>query len=276
MMESKNIFFFLFIYFLKPWDSFSQTTHLPFSKNAFIVIAHRGDHTNAPENTLAAYQNAIDAGVDFVEIDLRMTKDSQLVILHNATIDNMTGSSGRVKNMSFDSLRLLKIREKQHPEWGFHTLPTFKEVLNLCKGKINIYLDFKEAPVDLAYKEIVEAGMEHNIVVYINAPQQFKDWRKIAPEMPLMISLPKAVKTKQEMIQLIDTYKMDILDGNYDEYNTETVLATQQRKIPIWADIQAADEGEERWERAINLGIKALQTDRPKALIDFLKMKGIR
>ena len=100
----------------------------------------------------------------------------------------------------------------------------------MCKGKINIYLDFKDAAVEQTYKEIVTAGMENNVVVYINEPHQFEEWGTIAPNIPLMISLPKAIKTKAEMVQLLETFNIDILDGDYTEYNTETVLAAKEKK----------------------------------------------
>lgn len=272
----KPVIFFVSIILLLQSYAYAQSVSLPECKHQFVVIAHRGNHINAPENTLAAYQHAIDAGADFVEIDLRTTKDSQLVIMHNSTIDHMTAFKGKIKDLLFDSLQQIKVREELHPEWGFHNIPTFKEVLQLCKGKINIYLDFKEASVAAAYKEIINAGMEKNIVVYINEPHQFIEWRKTAPQMPLMISLPQKIKTKQEMIQLLNTYKVDVLDGSYDEYNAETVLAAKEKNIPIWADIQSGDEGADCWEKALLLGLKGLQSDHPKALIEYLTKKGIR
>lgn len=254
----------------------AQTVSIAHKIDHFVVIAHRGDHTNAPENTLAAYQNAITAGADFVEIDLRTTKDSELVIMHNENIEDMTGADKLVKDISFNTLRSIKIREKSHLEWGLHTIPTFKEVLELCKGKINIYLDFKEADVAKTFEEIRDAGMQNNIVVYINEPHQLDEWQTIAPAMPLMISLPKAVKTKKEMFELMDGLNIDILDGSYKEYNAETVSAAQEMDIPIWADIQSKDEGADDWNVALSLGLSGLQTDHPKALIDFLIKKGIR
>jgi glycerophosphoryl diester phosphodiesterase len=272
----KAVFIFLTLVALVPENNFCQKVILPKSNHQTIVIAHRGDHTNAPENTLAAYQHAIDAGVDFVEIDLRTTKDSQLVILHNTSIDHMTGLKGLVKDLALDSLRKIKIRESSHPEWGFHHIPTFKEVLQLCKGKINIYLDFKDASAADAYKEIVNAGMQFNIVVYINAPQQLTEWRKIAPQMPLMISLPKAVHTKQEMTALLELTRIDLLDGDYGEYNEETVLAAKERQVPIWADIQSSDEGPAQWSKAMVLKLEGLQTDHPAALIQYLNKEGRR
>ena len=256
--------------------AFGQKAKIPACKNNFVVIAHRGDHVNAPENTLLAYQHAIDAGVDFIEIDLRTTKDSSLVIMHDAKLDRMTNGKGFVSNYTLDSLRLFKVSNKAHPEWGEQDIPTFDEVLQLCKNKIHIYLDFKDASVQTTFSKIVQAGMEKNVVVYINEPHQFKEWRSIAPEMPLMISLPQKITTKSELVQVIRTIQVDVLDGNYDEYNIETVLAAKELGIPIWADIQSVNEGASNWEKAILLGVKGLQTDHPKALIEYLKSKNIR
>ncbi|NNV56200.1 glycerophosphodiester phosphodiesterase family protein [Limnovirga soli] len=257
-------------------NAFTQTRPLPASKNKMVIIAHRGDHTNAPENSLAACQNAIDAGADFVEIDLRTTKDSALVIMHDATVDRMTGNKGLVKDFTLAQLQTIQLTQPQHAEWGTQPIPTFKQVLALCKGKINIYLDYKEAAVVTAYQEICNAGMEKNIVVYINQPAQFSSWRNIAPQMPLMISLPKAVKTKEEMFQLLDSLQIDVLDGDADDYTPATVMAAKEKHIPIWADIQSANENEESWNKALALGFPGLQTDHPKALINFLIKKGLR
>lgn len=77
---------------------------MPKGRHAFTVVSHRGDHTHAPENTLAAYANAIEAGADYVEIDLRTTADSQLVIMHDGSVNRMTNDSGPVKDMSWAKL----------------------------------------------------------------------------------------------------------------------------------------------------------------------------
>jgi len=271
-------FILLFVSLFVINESNAQTTKLPLVRHhhKFIVIAHRGDHTNAPENTIAAYKNAIKIGADFIEVDLRTTKDSQLVVMHDATINRMTGINGSIQNMTFDSLKKLEVRDSKHPEWGNHAIPTFQEVLKLSKRRINIYLDFKNASAKSAYNEIVAAGMENNVIVYINNPNQFTDWRNVAPNIPLMISLPGKVKTKEALFQVLEKYQTDLLDGNYNEYNVETVAAAKEKNIPIWADIQSIDENAIIWDKAINLSLQGLQSDHPKALIDYLKKKGIR
>ncbi|MBU0694919.1 MAG: glycerophosphodiester phosphodiesterase family protein [Bacteroidetes bacterium] len=258
-----------------PFQLFAQQAELPKLNHSFIVIAHRGDHTKAPENSLIAYQNAIKEGVDFVEIDLRTTKDQQLVIMHDATTDRMTGISGKINQMTLADLRKLKIRDAKHPEWGSYSIPTFEEVLKLCKNKINIYLDFKDASAKAAYDLICKTGMQRQFIVYINSENQFLDWRKVAPKIPLMISLPQKVSTYEELKKVTQQYHPDILDGSYDDYNYETVAAAKKLEIPVWPDIQSENEAN-NWETALSLGFKGLQTDHPIALINFLKAHHLR
>lgn len=249
---------------------------LPPVKHRFIVVAHRGDHTQAPENTLAAYSNTIKAGADYVEIDLRTTADSQLVIMHDASVDRMTTGKGLIRDMTYDSLRRLKVRDTKHPEWGEFDIPTFSQVLQLCRDRIYIYLDFKNADPAVAYKEIERYGMEKQVVVYINAPQQFNSWRKTAPSMPLMVSLPGTVRDTAALKDFLDKYHPDILDGGFDTYTPEMVRIATDRGYLVLPDIQGPNEGPALWDQAIQKGIKALQTDHPGELIHYLAEKNLR
>lgn len=253
-----------------------QPAPLPVRKHPFIVVAHRGDHTRAPENTLPAYANAIKAGADYVEIDLRTTADSQLVIMHDASVDRMTDGKGLVKDMRLDSLQRLKVKDKMHPEWGESAIPTFREVLQLCKGKVYVYLDFKNADPAAAYREIVAQGMEKQVVVYINAPAQFVGWRKAAPAMPLMVSLPKSVRDAAALKDFLNKYHPEILDGGYEEYTSAMVSLATGMGYTVLPDIQGADEGPAKWESAIQKGFTGLQTDHPGELVAWLKQKQLR
>jgi glycerophosphoryl diester phosphodiesterase len=248
---------------------------LPARKHSFIVVAHRGDHTLAPENTLQAYTNAIAASADYVEIDLRTTADSQLVIMHDASVDRMTDGKGLVKDMRYDSLRRLHVTNPQHPEWGSYPIPAFREVLRLCKDKIYIYLDFKNADPAAAWQAIVREGMEKQVVVYINAPVQFTGWRAVAPAIPLMVSLPGSIRDTAALKSFLDKYHPEILDGGYEGYTPEMVSLATELGYTVMPDIQGAGEGPAKWETAIQKGIRALQTDHPGQLIAWLKEKGL-
>src|SRR5664279_3413431 len=138
--------------------SYAQIAPVPFARHKFIVIAHRGDHVNVPENTLAAYKNAIKNGVDYVEIDLRTTKDSVLVIMHDASVDRMTNGKGAVSDLTYKEIKQLKITGKGKDSATTYEVPTFEEVLKTCRDKIHIYLDFKNAGVRQSYNMIKQSG----------------------------------------------------------------------------------------------------------------------
>ena len=270
----KKIPFLIFLGLLCSFGLHAQnvdTSVLPKSKNKIVVIAHRGDHTIAPENSLMAIQNAINDGADYVELDIRTTKDGKLVLMHDGTVDRMTNGKGNINELSFDTIRALKLFNKRITNSDTLQVPTFEEALQLCKNKINIYLDFKAANVPQVHEAIIKANMQNQMVVYINAPNQYTDWRKYVPTMPLILSLNKKVKDSTEMIQYLNKINIDILDGNWNEYTQETVNAATKMGVPVWADMQATKEDDAYWLKGIELGLLGIQTDHPKELVQFLK-----
>lgn len=253
----------------------AQIITLPKSAHKFIVIAHRGEHTDVPENTIASIERAIKSTVDYVEIDLRTTKDSVLVIMHDDTVDKMTNGTGKISDHTFAELQLLNVADKTKRSTEKYSIPTFAAVLKNCRKKINIYLDFKDADVGQTYKMIKKYGMEKQVIVYINAAFQYTEWKKIAPEMPLMVSLPDEVKTKEDLNAFLLKTPVALLDGSYDDYTTEILQAAVAASIPAWPDIQSDTEAS-NWDKALLMGFKGLQTNHPKALIDYLIKKGLR
>lgn len=254
-------------------DSFVPNP-VPAARHKFTVIAHRGDHVTAPENTLASYTQAIKDGADYVEIDLRTTKDGQLVSLHNETVDRMTNGTGLIKDMLLKDIEKLKI--KTNDQTQNLSIPTFRQILELCKNKIYIYIDFKEADPAIVYHILQQYGMENQVLVYINKPEQFTAWRKAAPKMPLMVSLPDEVKDGAAMVEFINQYKPDVLDGDFKQYDTQLVAVAKSHHVPVWPDGQSQSEGSAVWDQVIDRGLAGLQTDHPQDFISYLEKKGIR
>ena len=252
-----------------------QTAVIPEARHKFIVIAHRGDHVEVPENTIAAYENGIKNGVDYVEIDLRTTKDSALVIMHDATVDRMTNGKGKVSDLTYAQVRQLKVMDKRKDSTKTYAVPSFEEVLQTCRNKIYIYLDFKDASVRQSYNMIKRYGMGKQVIVYINSPFQYQEWRRLVPSMPVMLSLPDNIKNENELNTLLAKYPLELLDGDYSDYTAEMVKAAAAAGKTAWPDIQSPNE-DHNWDKALQLGFKGLQTDHPKALIEYLKKKGLR
>ena len=249
-----------------------QSTRLPKTKHKLVVIAHRGSHLNVPENTLAAYANAIKEGADYVEIDLRTTKDGHLVVMHDESLTEMTGVKEKIKDLNYSDIKDLKIKPAVKGDTTTYRIPDFTDVLNLCKGKINIYLDFKDADVEKTYRLLTESGMQNNVVVYLNKEEQYGQWKTIAPLVPLMTSLPENMNIAQ-LNNLLDTRPLDVVDN---AFNNDLVNLMHKRNIAVWLDVQSEDEGPATWEQALRLGADGLQTDHPEKLVKYLEDQGKR
>jgi glycerophosphoryl diester phosphodiesterase len=271
-MKGKIVFFILIACGVQVH---AQKVVLPTARHKFIVISHRADHVQVPENTIAAIENGIKAGVDYVELDLRTTKDSVLVIMHDATVDRMTNGKGKVSDLTYAELRQLKVMDKAKGSGKTYDIPSFEEVLRTCKGRVYIYLDYKDASVQQTLAMIRQYGMEHQIIVYINKPSQYTDWRRLAPAMPVMLSLPDDVKTEAGLNAFLAKNPLDLLDGDYSDYTPEVLQAAAKAGIPAWPDIQSPAEAG-NWDKALEMGFRGLQTDHPEALIAYLEKKGLR
>lgn len=246
---------------------------LPAAKNKLVVIAHRGNHVNVPENSLASYEEAIKSGADYVEIDLRTSKDGILMILHDATVDRMTNGQGNVADKTWAELQSLQLKNPKADDPTAYRIPEFREVLRLCKNRIYIYLDFKNADVAETWKQIQAEGMEKQIVVYLNKVPDYKKWRSVAPQMPLMTSLFDEVKNKDQLRYFLGQVKIEALDNIYDK---EMVQAAQSDGVSVWLDVQSPSEGPEAWNNALQKGVNGIQTDQPEVLVKYLTTNGWR
>jgi glycerophosphoryl diester phosphodiesterase len=246
---------------------------LPQANNSFIVISHRGNHLQVPENTVASVQEAIHAGADYVEIDLRTTRDGYLVIHHDASVDRMTNGKGNVKDLTLQEIRSLKVTNNNKSDTTTYHIPEFSEILKACGRNINIYLDFKEADAGETYRQIKKAGMEKRIVVYINKEIQYPAWRRVAPDIPLMSSLPDSIRTKEQLQFFLNRVPLAIVDNLYD---SSMVVEARKLGVSVWLDVESPAENPAIWDKAINKGIQGMQTDHPAQLINYLIKNGRR
>lgn len=97
-----------------------------------ILIAHRGGSLEAPENTMASFRHAIELGMRYVELDVQMTRDGELIVIHDETVDRTTDSHGPVGNYTLVELRTLDAGSHFSPDFAGEKIPTLREVLELC------------------------------------------------------------------------------------------------------------------------------------------------
>lgn len=238
----------------------------PPRNGGIYVVAHRGAHDGVPENTLAAYQRAIDLGCDFVEIDVRTTKDGHLVSIHDSTIDRYTidGSKGTVALMTLDEIRAVDIGSRIARKWADQRVPTVREIFELCRGKIGIYLDVKAASIESLASIASEFHMEQETLWYIPS-SRVKALREQCPKAwPMPDPGPQLFLQK-----LLDDTKPAVVASTWKFFGPTFATQCHDNKAIVIVD----EGGRESWEKLLEWGADGIQTDEPAELIGYLKTR---
>jgi glycerophosphoryl diester phosphodiesterase len=113
------------------------------------LVAHRGGSALAPENTLAAFRNALQYPIDAVELDVQMSRDGRLIVFHDNTVERLTNGSGNILDLDFAGLRRLNAAAHFPGGWPEpQQIPTLREVLELVKGRTQVYIEIKTSKRD--------------------------------------------------------------------------------------------------------------------------------
>ncbi|SEW45169.1 glycerophosphodiester phosphodiesterase family protein [Chitinophaga arvensicola] len=244
-----------------------------------LVAAHRSAHTNYPENSLAAISEAIKQGIDIAEIDLRLTKDSILVLMHDKTITRTTGQKGEVSSFTYEELKQFPLLHNGKPT--AERIPTFKEALLLAKGKIIIDVDFKadgQEAARKAYALINSTGTTKQILFFIYDYQDATFLQSISKQVPIMPRAHDAAETAA----ILGIGKFPAIHVDPSFYTEKLMTDILKAGSRVW--INALDEIDNMEKANENTGFDLLfskypqaniiQTDLPEKLLRYLRKKG--
>lgn len=119
--------------------------------SGMVIMSHRGDSEEAPENTLPAVELAIEKRADYVEVDVRETKDGQIVVMHDGSVLRTTGVNKNISDMTYDEIQKLDAGAKFSREYAGTRVPLLSEVLEACKSRINVNIEVKVTSKDSPY-----------------------------------------------------------------------------------------------------------------------------
>ena len=269
--------------------------HNPNSK--YVVVAcHRGDWRNYPENSIPAIESIIRMGADIMELDLKLTKDSVLVLSHDWTIDRCTTGKGRVSDYTLDELKQFRLRRAHGVATDSLHICTLREALECCKDRICVNVDQGYEYYDMVLAITEELGVtdqilikgkhsvasvaekmaahEHNMMYMPIIDIQKEQGQKLFQEYMDTKTVPLAYEVcwKKLTPEVSDCFKKVVESGSKLWVNT------------IWGslcgyldDDKALDCGDpaEVYDQVIALGASMIQTDRPGQLLDYLRTKGL-
>jgi glycerophosphoryl diester phosphodiesterase len=164
------------------------------------VIAHRGASGLAPENTMAAFEKAIQLKADYIELDIQISKDNQLVVIHDTTVDRTTDGSGEVKRFTVNGLKRLDAGSYYSSSFAGERIPTLEEVLGQVSGRIGVVIEMKQPSmypemVELLADQLIKRGLgkpqNEEIIVQSFDIQSLQIFHERLPNVPLGILVGK-------------------------------------------------------------------------------------
>ncbi len=274
-------------------ESVISELHDPCSRKV-LVVCHRGDWRNYPENSLAAIESVIRMGADMVEIDLALTSDSVLVVCHDRTLDRTTTGKGRVCDVTLDSVRRCFLKSG-HGVATPHRMPTLREALEVCKDRIVVNIDKGYQYYDLVQALSEELGVTGQLLIKGKSPVadvagKFSRYEHNMMYMPIIdILKPKGQALFAEYIETGTTpLAYEVCWSEYTpevEACMEKVLASGSKLWvnSLWPSLNgglcddAAFDGDPAvvYGKLVDMGATMIQTDRPRLLIDYLRSKGL-
>ena len=166
----------------------------PFSQGPLpLIVAHRGAPTERPENTLAAFEAALDAGAAAVEFDVRTTADGHAVVIHDSALDRTTDRGGLIRDHSLDDVLGARIAG---PDGRDYTVPTLHETLALLSGRSAVDIEIKNVPgepdfdpveevaVTLVHRALDEVGFAGDVIISSFNPRSIAMSREARPDLP--------------------------------------------------------------------------------------------
>jgi glycerophosphoryl diester phosphodiesterase len=241
-------------------------------------VAHRGGSQLAPENTLAAFRNALNFPVDAIELDVHMSHDGQLIVFHDNIVDKRTNGKGNILDLDFAYLRSLNAAAHFPGGWPQpQQIPTLGEVLNIVKGHVQVYIEIKQSKRDQIYgrypniveaviDEVRSAGMLDQVLVI-----SF-DWMVL----PQVKSLEPGVRTGalvsddvwdpqvdhalDMLIEQVSALGCNWINMDKDLFTQDmpAILHLQGFKLGLWTVNNAA-----AMLRYADAGVDSLTSDRP-------------
>ncbi len=237
-----------------------------------LVIAHRGDSKNAPENTLASFKKALEMGVDGIEFDVQLTKDGQLVVIHDERVDRTTDGIGYVKDFTLKELKMLDAGLKFDKKFAGEKIPTLFEVFELVKyKKLILNIEIKSGIVlypgieEKLIKMINEYHFENRVVISSFNHYSLRDIKKMAPEFKIGLLYQSGLVEPWHIATRMKAYS---LHPFYFNIIPELVNGCKKNNIKLFP--WTVDKKEDM-EMIVKESVDAIITNDPQTLINLLE-----
>ena len=221
-----------------------------------LRIGHRGARAYAPENTMTSFKKALEIGVDAVELDVRKTKDNQLVVVHDADVKRTTNGEGMVSELTLKEIKGFSAE-------GGEKIPTLEEALDFLDKKVKVLIELKEAGVEKQVLSVVHGkGMEKNVVIISFLEEVLKKVRELDKDVETGLIYVKHKNPVKAALEL----KANYLIAFYKFTHSANVAKAHENglKVVVWT-INSLQEVEEYAAK----GVDGIASDKPDILMQL-------
>jgi glycerophosphoryl diester phosphodiesterase len=235
------------------------------------VIAHRGFSSVAPENTLIAFQKAIDCNADYFELDVHKTKDDSLVVIHDSSVDKTSSNckSGKIAEMTYAQLCGVRVgySKKFGDQYKDEKIPTVREALEMAKGEIKVCIEVKVNGIEDDLLRVVnELGVNDQVIVFSFQYSVLEKIRKLDKNIPILYLVNSADCTTMDDAQMIQANAIGV--GNKFIVTRAFLELAHDNGVEVW---KWTVNNEEEMQQCIHLGIDGLITDFPEKALEIVK-----
>jgi len=234
-------------------------------------IAHRGASGRFPENTLRAFGAAIDAGAQMCELDVQLSRDGAVVVIHDDTVDRTTDGRGAVRAMTLDELKRLDAGARYGNEFKGERIPTLNEVLALTEGRCGLNIELKSAGVE---RKVCDLIVEHRALA--TAMVSGFDWDALAIVHHLEPRVRVGLLASQWPARLVGAafeMRADAINPRSDIVTEDLCIAAHQRNLSVYT--WTVDEPDEM-RRLIAFGVDGIMTNYPERLRELTSYYGLQ
>ena len=193
------------------------------------VVCHRGANAVAPENTWAAARQCIEWGADYIEVDVRTSRDGVFYVLHDAAVDRTTNGTGRLSDLTSDEIDRLDAGAWFHPRFSGERIPRLEPFLERVRGKAKVFFDVKDADLSQLLALVHTVGLENDCFFWFANNADARAFRSVAPHLTLKIN----VSTVEGVRAAKADFDAAIIETGLDRLTPELVGACQERDIRV-------------------------------------------
>lgn len=236
------------------------------------VSAHRGAAYLAPENTLAALDSCIKYGIDYMECDVCISKDSVFYLLHDSTLDRTTNGTGDIGDWLSQDIDTLDAGAWFGEEFSGQRVPRLEDVLRRAKQhNLGITVDYRSGDFEKLLELVRSEGMLERCMFTFWDDEDTKAFRALAPEVT---GLQAYVKSVDELDDVVTKFRPDVAVIRIESLTREFIVECRRRNLQVLVLSLGMDDVEEKMQKAVSLGVDVVATDRAEVFVKkFRKSK---